>query len=153
MTCLVIILRLNETVFKNNIAHYILFYMWSSIFENSFVTGNAQRLWQKGIDSLMFSSLWLELQIKPVKKTTLVMKSFLGQTISKEICDMCILLKIFRVSITAWNLNDNIGIRAFSKGDTLWHHFWVTHFDSSKLSETKHSWSWKKPKGFWIKWN
>lgn len=118
MACLVIILRLNET-FKNDIAHYVFFYMWSNIFENSFLTGNAQGLWQRDLKALMFSSLWDELQIKPVRKTTLITKSFAGQTISKEICDMCILLKICRVPITAWNLNNDTGIRTFGKGDTL----------------------------------
>lgn len=142
-----------KTVFKNDTAHYIFSYIWSSIFENLFFTVNTQGLWQRGIESLMFSSLWIELQFKLVKKTILVMKSFLGEPISRGLWHMHILLKIFSALITAWNLNWNIRIKAFSEGDTLCHHFCMTNLDSSDLSESKHSWSQKKPKGFNIKWN
>lgn len=135
-----------KTMFKNDTADYIFSYVWSSIFENLFFTGNAHGLWQKGIESLIFASLWIELQFKLVKKTILVMKSFVGELISRGLWLMHILQKIFSILITAWNLSWNMRIKASSEGDTLWHHFCMTNFDSSDLSESKHSWSQKSPK-------
>lgn len=108
---------------------------------------------KRELKSLMFFSLWVELQFKLVQKTTLILEFLRVAYIKRDMWHMYILLKIFRAPIITWSLNKNIGIRAFSKQYTLWHHFCMTNFDSSELSETKHGWSWKKPRGFWIKWN
>lgn len=86
-----------KAMFRNDTAHYIFSYMWSSIFESLFFTGNPQGLWQKGIEITDVSLIVGWITIQASAEDHINPEEFLRVAyIKRDMWNMYILLKIFK---------------------------------------------------------